>query len=162
NECRLVAKRMYEFLGNQKFEKDGRLGKVLPDMQRVIKSSDFITVVLITDGSADIAGTPFDDKINTVYWTWHDEIKKNQKFFVTLPRARAGATTHDAVNMPPCPPDLPPLPDELISGKTVKVAAVTPKPAPAGDLSAAVRAPKPQEPHPTPPASTVAAATTTP
>jgi hypothetical protein len=87
-------------------------------LDQIIKASDFITVLVISDGSSEIHGTPFDDKINQSYKSWNKELTDNQKLFVTVLRARNGKITDYAVNMPPWPFEVPPLPAELLAVKT--------------------------------------------
>lgn len=108
-----IARRVYLFLGAQKWEKQSRLDTVLPDIQRLIRDSQFISIFLISDGLQEIHGTPFDDKINAAYRTWRSEQEKSDMPFVTLLRAKAGRITDYVVDMPPWPLKLPPLPTEL-------------------------------------------------
>ncbi len=108
-----IALQVSDFLKNQKYENDSYLDKVLPYMQRVIKGSDYITVLLISDGRKKISGTPFDNKINTFYQTWDKQQDKAHMPFVTVLRADHGQITNYAVTIPPYPLELPPLPPEL-------------------------------------------------
>jgi hypothetical protein len=110
---RPIARRVFEFLDVQTYEKRDRLDKVLPEVDRLVTNSDFITVILITDGSENLTGTPFDDKINSTYRAWKQQQDKAQMPFVTLLRAKHGKYTDYSVNTPPWPMDLPPLPPEL-------------------------------------------------
>lgn len=112
-----IARHVYEFLGMQKFEKEGRLDAVLPDLQHLVKASKFISIFLISDGQQEIHGTPFDEKINATYRAWRAEQEKAKLPFVTLLRAKAGRITDYVVDMPPWPLKLPPLPTELESRK---------------------------------------------
>lgn len=111
------------FLQGQKFEKQARLEKVLPALQRVIKESEFLTVILITDGSGKIEGTPFDESINAFFREWRREQAKAQMPVLVALRANRGALTHHTVAAAPWPLELPPLPAELL-------AAHAPKPKP--------------------------------
>jgi hypothetical protein len=117
----IVGKTM-NFLTDQKFEKSGRLEKVMPLLQRVIGDSEYITVILVTDGSQKFQGTPFDDPINASYKSWRTEQQDAHMPFITVLRAKRGKLTDYTVNPAQWPLDMPPLPPELVP--------VEPKPAP--------------------------------
>jgi hypothetical protein len=110
---RAVAIRILTFLKDQKYEKRASLDKVLPAMEGVIKDSDFITVILVSDGNQKIRGTPFDDRINHFYKLWHGEQQTAQMPFITVLRARNGSITDHSVTSAPWPVEMPPLPFEL-------------------------------------------------
>lgn len=131
-DSRAIAQRVFDFLKAQKFEKDSRLEKIMPEMNQVIAASEFITVVLISDGSTEIHGTPFDASINASYQAWRDQQEKSAMPFVTLLRARDQKISQYIINTPPFPLDLPALPEELLKPRVVKPAvAEAPKPEPA-------------------------------
>jgi len=92
-----------EFLTEQKYENRASLDKVLPAMEGIIKDSEFITVILISDGDQKIHGTPFDDRINHFYKLWQGEQKAARMPFVTVLRARNGSITDHSVNSAPWP-----------------------------------------------------------
>lgn len=108
-----ITAQMFQFLNAQKFEKDSRLDKALDKILRIIRNSDYITVVLVSDGNEKIHGTPFDDKINGTYRSWSEAQEKALIPFVTVLRAEHGQITHYAVAMPPWPIEMPPLPAAL-------------------------------------------------
>jgi hypothetical protein len=127
-DCQVVARRVYDFLDNQKYEKGSRLKRVLPAIQQVIKDSDYLTVVLFSDGEESIKGTPFDDQINAIYRAWKDEEEEAHLPLITMLRAQNGRITHFTVTTPPWPLQLPPLPAELKAAlETEKVAAKKPE-----------------------------------
>ena len=125
NSQQQITARVLGYLQAQKFESSARLEKVLPVMGSIINKSDFITVILITDGAQEMHGTPFDDKINAAYSAWRDQQRANRMPFVTVLRAKGGAITDYCANPAPWTPALPPLPKELLAAQEA------PKPAPA-------------------------------
>jgi hypothetical protein len=151
-----IARRVYSFLEQQKFEKASRLEEVLPRLYRIVQSSPYITVVLISDGSGEITGTPFDEKINASYRTWQTEQQKGQMPIVTFLRAKQGKFTEYVINTPPWPLELPPLPEELIA----KPKPEPPKPRMAAPLIVSGR--KPQVTNAVPVAAAVEPAPTNP
>jgi len=146
-----VARQVYEFLKKQKYEKDSRLDKVFPDIERVIKDSDFITVILISDGRENIRGTPFDGNINAIYQTWKEEQERVRFPIITVLRAQHGQITSYAVTIPPWPLELPPLPAELQPATPPEAKAPQPPP-PAPPLILRGKMPEPP-PAPQPIAS---------
>src|SRR6266851_3965452 len=116
-----VTLRTLAFLQKQKYERRASFDKVLPAMDRLVKDSEFITVILVTDGDEPIQGTPFDDQINLLYKQWRDEQEKARQPLLTLLRAKAGRLTDYSVNAPPWPLELPPLPRELQNTQSAKV-----------------------------------------
>jgi hypothetical protein len=81
-------------------------------MLRVIKDSSVISVILVSDGSQKMIGTPFDDPINESYKLWHDQQQKVKQPLVTVLRGVGGKITDFTVTPLPFPVDLPALPPE--------------------------------------------------
>lgn len=127
-----IASKIFDFLKDQTYEKQGQLDKLMPALLKVVKNSQFITVVLISDGSQEIHGTPFDDQINQLYKQWTPQQQKSRMPFVTVLRARRGQFTNYSVTSAPWPVDMPPLPEELVKPKAPPSVPVVsaPKPAP--------------------------------
>jgi hypothetical protein len=121
-----IALQVVEFLKSRKYEKGRRFDVFLPGMERVIKDSDFITVVLISDGREKIHHTPFDSQINAVYQAWQLEQERAKMPFVTVLRAQRGRITDYAVTVPPWPLQLPPLPTELLPRKAKEAKTAQP------------------------------------
>jgi len=57
----MVLSRALAFLQQQKFEKQCTFVPVLPALEKLVKDSPFLTVVLVSAGEQKIQGTPFDD-----------------------------------------------------------------------------------------------------
>ncbi len=110
---RTMELRLENFLGEQPYENSANLGKVLPAVETVIKNSDFITVILITEGGRKMHGTPFDDRINEVYKVWFEAQRQVRMPFITVLRAQHGKITDYSVSPAPWPVEMPPLPAEL-------------------------------------------------
>ncbi|MBE0543450.1 MAG: VWA domain-containing protein [Verrucomicrobia bacterium] len=118
-----VATGVVEFLQRQPYERKTQYDKVLGPMGRVIKDSDKITVVLITDGEEKFSGTPFDEQINAAYKLNISEQRRRRLPFVTVLRAQAGQFIGWKVNTPPWPVEFPEFP-----AKPVAVAPDSPPP----------------------------------
>jgi hypothetical protein len=102
-----IAARTVTFLKGQKYEKQASFDKVLPALDRVIKDSQHLTVVLISSGDAKMRGTPFDAQINEYCQKWHDQQQKAKMPFVTVLRAKAGQLADYTLNTPPFPTQMP-------------------------------------------------------
>ncbi|MGD0262200.1 MAG: hypothetical protein ABSD29_20735 [Verrucomicrobiota bacterium] len=115
-----IASRTLTSLKGQKYEKQANFDKVLPALDRVIKGSALITVILISSGDEKMRGTPFDDRINEFYQKWHDQQQKARLPFVTVLRAKAGQLADYTLNTPPWPTQMPRLPRETQSAETLQ------------------------------------------
>ena len=92
-----------QFVEGQPYENKSKLSIVMPDLLLLIKHSDFITVVLLTDGSDEIHGTPFDGKINEFFQSWRDRQKRLKMPITVFLRGQKGRITDYRVSTPPWP-----------------------------------------------------------
>ena len=127
---RTVVTRVLAFLQEQTYEHQAALPLVIPALDRLIKQSPFLTVILISDGGQKFHGTPFDAAINKSYDTWEKEQEKARMPLLTVLRAQAGRLNAYSVNAAPWPVDMPPLPKELLEAKAQKKEAAPPAPKP--------------------------------
>jgi hypothetical protein len=102
-----MTTRTLSFLMEQKYEGEANLQKAMTVLERVIKSSDSITVVLVTAGENKIAGTPFDARINESFKLWHDQQAKERMPIVTVLRANAGKIIDCSMTAAPWPVEIP-------------------------------------------------------
>jgi hypothetical protein len=93
-----VAKRVAEFIKNQKFDKDPKMEPVLLPMLSLIRSSPILTVVLVTSGKKPIQGTPFDREINEFYKANYREYQKQKTPFVTMLLSQRGEVRRHSVS----------------------------------------------------------------
>ena len=131
NSQKAIADRIVGFITAQKLEKGTRFDKVLPALDRVVKNSPFITVIIVCLGDEDIHGTPFDHRISEFFRTWHLQQQDAGTPFVIALRAQNGKFVDCAMNPSPWPAELPALPRELMTPLPVahSVAKDLPKPA---------------------------------
>jgi len=104
-----------DFFKSQKYEKQPGFSSVRPALDKVIKDSEFITVVLISSGEEAITGTPFDDKINELYKGWKVDQEKTKMPFVTVLRAKRGTITGYTAVPVPWQVEIPPWPANPIA-----------------------------------------------
>lgn len=107
-----------DFLKSQPYEKQCHLEKMLPSLLRVVKSSEFITVILISEGSGEIHGTPYDQQINQSFKGWAKQQQDAKMPLVTVLRAQHGQFTGCTVTPAPWRVEIPSLPAELQIAKT--------------------------------------------
>jgi hypothetical protein len=91
---------MAAFLRGRRCEKRAHLAKVMPPLNQVIKNSERITVILISDGTGSIQGTPFDKEINKLQKKYARELRSAHVPFVTVLAARDGAVFDYTINYP--------------------------------------------------------------
>src|SRR5207244_9290170 len=99
------------------YEKSAVFGNVLTNMLRVIKNSDVITVILISDGADAINGTPFDARLAEFYKTNYQSQKKAHMPVVTLFHGEKGTITTNTVAVAQWPVDIPAVPPPPIVAK---------------------------------------------
>ena len=105
--ARANAAAMLTFLEGEKWEKQGKLAPVVPAMQGLIKDSDNLTVILISSGEDNIAGTPFDALINQSFNAWKADQKKQLMPFVSVFLGVKGQIVKAAVTPVPWEIDVP-------------------------------------------------------
>jgi len=123
------------FLKLQRYEKQTRLENILSELERVLKTSETITVLLVSAGEKEIPGPLFGSEINATYAQWFREMDRTRMPFITVLRARNGQLVGRSVNMAPWPvtfPEFPREPAPVVAAKPPQnVPAKKPAPAPA-------------------------------
>ena len=84
------ATRVNLFLKDLGYRRRGNFERVWRDLQAVVASVKEVTVILLTDGSDRISGTPFDREINTAYREYGNELSAKRQPFVTALAIREG------------------------------------------------------------------------
>jgi hypothetical protein len=137
-----------DFLKTQKYQKQPAFSSIRPAIDKVIKDSEFITIVLISSGDA-ISGTPFDDKINELYKNWKLDQEKAKMPFITVLRAKRGTITGYAAVPVPWQVEIPAWPAEpVITNAAPPAVAISPpkvQPAPVQALIFTGKKSKPAE-----------------
>jgi hypothetical protein len=95
------------FIRRQKFEKQADFGPLVTGLARVAQASPYLTIIILTSGDNDIAGTPFAGKINESFASWRKEQEKARMPFVTLLRAQRGQYAGYSVTPAPWQIDVP-------------------------------------------------------
>lgn len=126
-----IASTVLNFLKSQKYEKQPAFASVRPALDKVIKDSEFITIILVSSGEDAMTGTPFDDQINELYKNWRAEQEKARMPLVTVLRAKRGAITGFSVTPPPWQIEIPAWPAEPSVAKAAIPGTGTPKAQPA-------------------------------
>lgn len=134
------------FVRSQPFEKKAGFDEVSPALNRLVESSDWLTVVLVCSGEERIEGTPFDPAINEFCRTWREQQQTARMPFVVILRAAKGRLLSYTLNCAQWTVELPPLPPEP------PAPAPVPQPAPIAKVE-----PPPPQPASPPPAPVMAA-----
>ncbi|MGA2029168.1 MAG: hypothetical protein ABSG87_03745, partial [Verrucomicrobiota bacterium] len=115
------------FVEQQRYAKVGRFDVVLPLLNRIVKDSERLTVLIFCDGEEEVHGTPFDVGINQVFKQHLRERKKSKQPFVLVFRSQLGEYAGCTVSFPPAQvnlPEFPPLPESTNTPPQItKVAA---------------------------------------
>lgn len=94
------ATRVNIFLKDLGYHKRGNFERVWRDLQAVVASVNELTVVLVTDGSDRITGTPFDREINNTYRELGNELSTKKQPFITAFVMREGSCVAFSVTHP--------------------------------------------------------------
>lgn len=108
-----ISERIVSFLRAQRFENRGRFDKALPQLLHLVRSSPFLTVILVCVGDEEIHGTPFDQRVNEFFQKWRRQQSEARTPFVIVLRAQGGSFVDCSMNPAPWPVELPVLPNEL-------------------------------------------------
>src|SRR5205823_8758446 len=73
-----IASNIANFLGSQKYEKKADLKQVVPAFDKLVQGSDYITIILVTDGDEKVTGTPYNGQINEFFQLWREQQRKEQ------------------------------------------------------------------------------------
>jgi hypothetical protein len=108
----IIAGRSSRFIGRQKYENQPHIEKVIPELNRIMKESRQLTVLIFSDGAQDIVGTPFDAAINAAYAKQRSDLARTRMPLVTVLRAERGKFIGQNVSFAPWPIEFPPFPPE--------------------------------------------------
>jgi hypothetical protein len=88
-----LANRTYEFLAQQKFRGKSNLRPVFAELSQALAIATNLTIVIVSDGTDVIVGTPFDRPINVTYGKRASEMRTAKMPFVTSLVTRRGEFT---------------------------------------------------------------------
>lgn len=128
NTAPAIAYNTVLFLRQHAYDKTADFSEVMANILRVVKISDLVTVVLISDGSDTVKGTPYDDRITSFYKANASAQKKARMPIVTVLRGEKGVITTNTLALAPWPVDIPavPLPPPVAKVTVQKPEAVAP------------------------------------
>ena len=66
DDAQMYSARLKDFLEHQKFTRHASLAALQPLLNRVVKSSERLTVLIFCDGQSQLAGTPYDSGVNEI------------------------------------------------------------------------------------------------
>jgi hypothetical protein len=87
---RALAAGASRFLSEQRLEKTTQISKVIAELIPTAKTTDRLTVFIISDGDDRMHGTAFDNEINFIYQRRGRELQRARKPFVTTLVFRGG------------------------------------------------------------------------
>jgi hypothetical protein len=159
-----ITTNLVGFVRSRHYAHSTSFDELTPVLNRVVRNSARLTIIIFCDGDGQIHGTPIDEKINSIFKHSYSTMKKARQPFVVVLRSQFGQyisfsiNTADSVTITPFPPlPEPPAPDRTVP------APAPPAPAPLIIIGTHVGtnvppatlppvAPPPQTPVPTPPA----------
>jgi hypothetical protein len=107
----IIADRSVNFLSKQPHKSKSRLEPVTAELARLVPESHRLTVLLFSDGTAKLAGTPYDADVNAAYTNSRPNVAKSRAPLVTVLRTQRGKYVGQSVSTAPWPIDFPPFPE---------------------------------------------------
>jgi len=105
-----IAGQVFNLVRDARSSKPANLGMAVAAVREAAQASGSLTVFLVTDGTALIQGTPFDDAINEVFRGHSAAMKKSKSPFVVVLTAQQGELVSQAISpggariyIPPAP-----------------------------------------------------------
>jgi len=136
DDAEMYSSRLKDFLGRQSFTRHATLAAVQPLLNRVIKTSPQLTVLIFCDGQSNLLGTPYDNGVNTILKKAVAESKSTPALFVIVLRSSQGECLGCSVNrlpgllnFPKFPP--PPKPEPSLAVKPAPAVVPVAAPVPA-------------------------------
>jgi hypothetical protein len=108
-----IASNMVKFVGAQHYGKSTHFEVLQPSLNRVVQSSERLTVLIFSDGEGKISGTPYDDALNQMLHEKLAEQKNARQPLVIVLRSQLGQFVVANIGLPPqlvIIPGFPPLP----------------------------------------------------
>ena len=134
-DAQMYSERLKDLLGRQKFSRHAGLAAVQPLLNRVVKTSEKLTVIVFCDGQSNLLGTPYDSGVNTIIKKARAESKGAPGLFILVLRSYQGQYLGCSVNRMPGPLDIPKFPappkPEPVVVKPAPPAPPAPAPVPA-------------------------------
>lgn len=124
-----IAGRTVAFLDKQSYTGKAKPELVFAALEPIVSSSRQLTVVMLSDGAVDVAGTPFDAAINAAYAEHRPALKKSRMPLVTVLRGYKGNYFAQQVSVAPWITEFPAFPAEPVKTNLPPVVE-PPKPAP--------------------------------
>lgn len=128
-----IASNLIQFVQSRKYENKTRFEALQPLLNRVMQSSERLTVLIFSDGQTKITGTTYDTGINQLFATNAAAQKKAREPVVVVLRSQQGKYVGCAVTFPPQMvglPDFPPLPEPPPPPKPEPKPVAKPEPEP--------------------------------
>lgn len=125
-----TAQGIMQFLHAHPYKNSAAFGDVMTNMLRVIEMSDFITIILVSDGNDPVRGTPIDTQLQAFYKNNYQLEKKARMPIITVFRGENGNITTNTVTLAPWPVEIPVVPPPIVAKAVRAKPAPTPPPAP--------------------------------
>jgi hypothetical protein len=128
-QSNLIAGRTAKFVAELKFGGKSKLSAVVPELSRVVKESRRLTVLIYSEPSQTISGTPCDETLNNAYAAKKAENSSTRMPLVTVLRSEKGKLLGQTVAYAPWLeyPAFTPDPEALKPVKTAET-KTTPEP----------------------------------
>jgi hypothetical protein len=144
DDAQLYSARLKDFLEHQKFTRHASLVALQPLLNRVVKSSERLTVLIFCDGQSQLAGTPYDSGVNEILKKAPANGKAGPTLCILVLRSYRGEYLGCSVNrsepldFPKFPPPPKPEPPVVKPAPIIALTGVAPAVVPAAPIPALI------------------------
>jgi hypothetical protein len=85
-----IAASAKQWLERERFQKKLRMDLLFQEIQHPLQASETISLLLVSDGTEPLQGTPFDQQINAIYREHHRNLRRAKVPFVVVLTAHQG------------------------------------------------------------------------
>ena len=125
-----IASNIVTFVQDQRYAKTTDFKAVLPLVDRIVQSSDRLTVIIFCDGDGQFSGTPYDTAVNAIFKQDGGAMQKGKRPFVVVLRSQLGEYVGCRVTFAPASVNYPPFPPLPEAPVPLSYAPTNPAPPP--------------------------------
>ena len=125
----MTVSNLVRFIKRREFGSETHWDVLAPKLDKLVASSERLTVLIFCDGGGKFVGTPYDGGISQTFQQNSTEREKSRQPFILVLRSQQGKYIGCTVNFPPGELNLPPFPAWPEPPKPVVTVTMVPPPA---------------------------------
>lgn len=125
-----IAADITNFVQHQHYSRSTRFDVIMPDINKLVRSSAQLTVLIFCDGEGQIKGTPYDAAINKIFKQNEPALRKADQTYILVLRSQFGRYVGYTVNSSAIGVSLPEFPPPPAPPQPSPPSETNPPPAP--------------------------------